>query len=162
MTVRGWVYVMVNHSMPGLVKVGYSTKTGIKAKELAGTGVPTRLDVCYDALVIEPYNIEQKVHAKLKDHNAGKEWFRCDVRDAIDAIKQIASDDLLSERFVHESLRLPLDVVEVSGGPGTRKITVRCKWCRTEFAAIVSPSDAVVPCAKCLMTTKIDRFRAQA
>lgn len=41
-TVRGWVYVISNESMPGVVKVGYSFKDPKeRAEELAYTGAPT-------------------------------------------------------------------------------------------------------------------------
>jgi hypothetical protein len=38
---RGWIYVISNNSMPGLVKVGYSMKDPEeRAKELDHTGTP--------------------------------------------------------------------------------------------------------------------------
>jgi len=39
MAIRGWVYVMTNKSMPGLVKIGYSTKDpSARADELGTRG----------------------------------------------------------------------------------------------------------------------------
>jgi hypothetical protein len=70
---KGWIYIITNQSMPNLVKVDYSTKDPeLRAKELYSTGVPHYYVVEYDALVKEPYEIEQKVHKLLQDY---KEWF---------------------------------------------------------------------------------------
>lgn len=91
---RGWVYVISNRAMPKLVKVGYSERDPInRAKELGfGTEVPFRYEVIYDALVHDPYEVEQDVHRRLADLRAGKEWFECDWLAAIAAIRSAAAD----------------------------------------------------------------------
>lgn len=66
MSIRGWVYVLSNKAMPGLVKVGYSTKDPVlRIDELSGTGLPYAFELEYDALVGEPRDVEQKVHKRL-------------------------------------------------------------------------------------------------
>ena len=93
---RGWVYVIVNRAMPGLIKVGFSTKDpALRAKELDGTGLPHPDEVVYDALLQDPYKLEQKVHRELAGHREGKEWFRCSVADAITAIRTSAPTVML-------------------------------------------------------------------
>lgn len=88
MSIRGWVYVITNKAMPGLVKVGYSTKDPVlRAKELVCTGSPHPYFVAFDALVEEPRDVEQAAHQRLAYHREGKEWFRCSVNDAINAIR---------------------------------------------------------------------------
>jgi hypothetical protein len=67
MRIRGWVYVIVNEAIPGLVKVGFSTKDpSLRAEELSGSGVPVKYTTAYDALVYDPYEVEQLVHANLE------------------------------------------------------------------------------------------------
>jgi hypothetical protein len=89
MSVRGWVYVIVNQAMPGLVKIGFSTKDPtLRALELDGTGAPHAYQVVYDALVLEPREIEQKAHEVVASYKEGKEWFRCSAAVAIEAIKR--------------------------------------------------------------------------
>lgn len=84
--------------MPGLVKVGFSTKAPmLRAKELANTGAPHPYEVLYDALVEEPRMIEASAHALLESHREGREWFRCSVEQAIQAIRQSVGK-ILSER----------------------------------------------------------------
>jgi len=53
----GWVYVLTNDVMPGLVKIGYTMKDpAIRTEDLSSeTGVPIPYVVNYKALVIGPY-----------------------------------------------------------------------------------------------------------
>jgi hypothetical protein len=106
---KGWVYVITNNqAMPNFVKVGYSTKDPeLRANELYSTGVPHRYTVEYDALVNEPYEIEQKVHKLLNSCIEDKEWFRCDVIKAVAAIRQVAGSNIM-----HESIKFPFDADE--------------------------------------------------
>ena len=95
----GWIYVMSNPDIPGLIKVGYTTTSIEKrARELAGTGVPRAFQVKYSLQVAEPYNVEKKVHQKLNKHHHGKEWFKCNVTEAITVIKEVVGNKTLLEQ----------------------------------------------------------------
>lgn len=97
---KGWVYVISNKAMPGLVKVGYSEKDPEqRAKELDHTGAPYPYIVEYEILVEEPYEIEQRVHQILSRYLEGKEWFRCSSEEAVDAIRRVAGGRAISESF---------------------------------------------------------------
>lgn len=97
---RGWVYVMSNRSMPGLVKVGFSSKDpDLRAKELDHTGTPHPYVVDYEALVQDPYQVEQRAHKSLVQFSEGKEWFRCSVDQAIYALKKSTVGEMLHESF---------------------------------------------------------------
>ena len=98
---KGWVYVISNKAMPGLVKVGHSTKDPeLRAKELDNTGSPHSYLVEYWMLIEDPYEIEQKTHRQLSSKREAKEWFKCTVEEAVIAIKQIAGSHVLSEEYV--------------------------------------------------------------
>lgn len=89
MKTRGWVYIIVNKAMKGLIKIGYSERDPLlRAIELESTGTPYKFTVIYDALVREPNKVEQTVHSQLKEFNADKEWFNCSIRVAIESIRQ--------------------------------------------------------------------------
>lgn len=110
MSLRGWVYVMTNESMPGLVKVGYSTKDpSLRASELDGTGLPTPYCVAYDALVLEPRKVEGLAHKHLSGLHHAKEFFRCSVEVAIAAIRANAEIILENSCTVSESTGLVQD-----------------------------------------------------
>lgn len=102
---KGWVYIITNKSMPDLLKVGFSTKDPeLRAAELHTTGVPHRFVVEYDALVNEPFEVEQKAHALLRAYHENKEWFRCDIATAIIAIRQAANGSIILETNKKEIL----------------------------------------------------------
>ena len=97
---KGWVYVISNKSMPGLIKVGYSTKDpDLRAQQLNGTGVPHPFLVDYEALVEDPYQIEQTTHVALAARSEAKEWFRCSAEEAIAVIRQTAGQRVFHETF---------------------------------------------------------------
>ena len=88
---RGWLYVLTNPVMPGLVKVGFSTKmVEARLAELHTTGVPLPFEVAFAALVRSPRQAEKRVHAALAAHRVSKdrEFFRCTDADAVRAIYQ--------------------------------------------------------------------------
>jgi hypothetical protein len=88
--IRGWVYIITNKAMPGLVKVGFSTKDpALRAADLNHSGAPHPFEVAFDILVEEPRDVEQKVHDALRGKREGKEWFRCSVEEAIYAIDSV-------------------------------------------------------------------------
>jgi hypothetical protein len=99
---KGWVYVISNKAMPGLVKVGHSTKDPeLRAKELNHTGSPSPYLVDYWMLIEDPYRIEQKIHQLLSSKREGKEWFKCAAEEAVAAIKQIAGSHAFLEEYTH-------------------------------------------------------------
>lgn len=85
--VTGWVYIITNKSMPDVLKVGFTEREpDDRAKELNGTGLPTPYSVVYAIEVSKPRVVEREAHKLLKKHHVGKEWFRCSVVDAQQAI----------------------------------------------------------------------------
>ncbi len=97
---KGWVYVITNKAMPGLVKVGYSMKDPeIRAEELNHTGAPHPYQVKYEVLVEEPRAIERAVHKQLQSQGEGKEWFRCSTDEAAAAIRFVVGSGTMFENY---------------------------------------------------------------
>ena len=102
---RGWVYVMTNQAMPGLVKVGASGKDPFeRAKELRGTHNPHDFVVEYDVLVEDPFSLESAAHQLLSHvrvvgDGQGIEFFRCSVDEATIAIRALTKQNHLFEVF---------------------------------------------------------------
>ena len=88
---EGWVYVLTNEAMPGLVKVGQTYKTPeIRAQELSSeTGVAAQYVVVYKAFVPNYEQVEKIVHDKLKSagKHYNKEFFKCETFEAIRHIR---------------------------------------------------------------------------
>ncbi len=98
--VKGWVYVIFNKAMPGLVKVGYSMKDPeLRASELNHTGSPHPYCVDYEMLVYEPRDVEQRAHKLLSDWSEGKEWFRCSTEEAVAVIKEVVAGREIAETY---------------------------------------------------------------
>jgi hypothetical protein len=83
----GWVYIITNKSMPNMLKVGFTEREpSRRARDLDGTGLPTPYVVKFAIEVSEPRTVEREAHNRLKPHHVGKEWFRCSIDDARNAI----------------------------------------------------------------------------
>jgi len=82
------VYVLTNESMPGLIKVGYTTRTVRKRiDELAHTGHPTRFVSELEIDAESADLLEQSLHRALGRFHYQKEFFKCDVRVAVEVVK---------------------------------------------------------------------------
>ncbi len=82
------MYVLTNESMPGLIKVGYTTRTVRKRiDELAHTGHPTRFVSELEIDAESADLLEQSLHRALGRFHYHKEFFRCDLRRAVEVIK---------------------------------------------------------------------------
>ena len=91
---KGYVYILTNESIPGMVKIGYTEVCPEgRAKDISrGTGVPTPFKVEYSVVCANPYIVEQAVHSKLWDHrvNNKREFFSVSVERARTIINFIA------------------------------------------------------------------------
>ena len=89
MTEPGYVYALINYAMPGLVKVGMTTRSPAgRIDELSGaTGVPTPFELVYDVLVPDVAGAEAFVHAQLSAAgyrvSENREFFRAPIREVV-------------------------------------------------------------------------------
>lgn len=86
----GFVYVLSNSAMPGLVKVGRTDRTGeIRADELYTTGVPLPFEVDFRAITSKPDEVEKEAHRLLDAHrlNPKREFFKVSVDEAVKAVR---------------------------------------------------------------------------
>jgi hypothetical protein len=94
---RGSVYVLVNASYPGVVKVGFTTRPVAErvAQLSAATGVPTPFALAYDQAFADCARAERAVHADLDRLglriNANREFFRGTPTDIIHIIQAHAA-----------------------------------------------------------------------
>jgi T5orf172 domain-containing protein len=91
----GYVYVMINASMPGLVKIGSTSRApDERAKEISqGTGIATPFLVAYEHRVGSCETAEREIHAELARLRIStqREFFTISVRDAISIVAKIAA-----------------------------------------------------------------------
>lgn len=96
---EGYVYILVNSSLPNLVKIGRTTKTpNARAAELSSTGTPGRFIVAYSVLVNDCVEVESMMHSIFSDqrHTNDREFFDLDAPTAIDKLNEISKDRKLN------------------------------------------------------------------
>ena len=163
---RGWIYVLTNLAMPGLVKVGFSTKDPlIRAKELGGTGLPHPYKVAYDALIEEPRQVELGVHRELKQHWEAKEFFRVSVDVAVEAVERVLMQQGKSvlhsaskvqkhcaDSANHSVLRKAIPARHprpIEGRTGTVQFVGKCGYCGDDFSVTLTRYDSGAVCPNC-------------
>jgi hypothetical protein len=98
---QGWIYVLVNSSTPGLVKVGRTARPPAdRAAELsAATGVPTPFVVAFDQAFADCCEAERLIHAELDRRGLrvapNREFFRGPPSDIIRIIIDMAAGDTI-------------------------------------------------------------------
>jgi hypothetical protein len=104
MAEKGFIYIAVNNSMPGLIKIGRSSRIPKKRMdELSNTSVPTPFCCVYSALVEDSVYSEKKLHSIFNDDrvNNNREFFSISPETAISKIQ--SSLDILFEEFNNEA-----------------------------------------------------------
>lgn len=98
---KGYVYILINISMPGLIKVGKSTRSPeIRASELSqASGVPQSFQIVYQTLVDNCDLAEKEVHKFLSPfrENSNREFFRIPLNRAIDVLRKVIAENNLKE-----------------------------------------------------------------
>lgn len=88
-TTPGYVYVLTNRSMPGILKIGRTVRPpSERAVEISSaTGVPTPFELVFDVLVPDCVLAERILHRRLEDAGArlkdNREFFEAPVREVI-------------------------------------------------------------------------------
>ena len=90
----GCVYILRNPAMPGLIKIGYTTRTAeARAKELyeGALGVPKPFVVVHTNDCEEPQELEATVHKRLAEYriNKNREFFKYPADDAYQLVKEL-------------------------------------------------------------------------
>ena len=105
-----YVYVLVNKSMPGMVKIGMTTDTPVKrARDInRATGVPTPWVPVWALKCYASYILEQRVHEYLGSYRVAdnREMFRVDSVTAQRVIEELGRDFtncLLAEKIEQQS-----------------------------------------------------------
>jgi hypothetical protein len=88
----GYVYVLFNPSLKGLVKIGRTARDPKgRAEELSSaTGVPTPFEVAFEAYFADAVAAEQFVHATLTEKGfrraSNREFFEMSLSDAVKTV----------------------------------------------------------------------------
>lgn len=109
---KGYVYILTHQFMPGLVKIGMTTRTvEARANELYQTGVPGPFNVSHSVLSPDCAGLELWVHERLDPSRLypDREFFKMEVADAIQVLNdchreqvEIWLSDFLPEHSIAE------------------------------------------------------------
>jgi hypothetical protein len=95
-----YVYVLVNKSMPDMVKIGMTIRdVDNRAKEISGaTGVPTPWIPIYSFKCFNSYKLEQELHKHLDAVrvSGNREMFYMHSKDAIEIVNQLGDKYTIS------------------------------------------------------------------
>jgi|SRR5690625_3997805 len=90
---EGWIYIVSNPSMPGLLKIGRTTRAPQeRMAELAqATGVPSQFVLEYREHVTHCIAAEFSIHQKLRTFrwNENREFFRISVPSAVERVAAV-------------------------------------------------------------------------
>ena len=152
--------------MPGLLKIGFTLKDpSIRARELEQTGVPHPFVVDYEVMVENPRNLEQLIHKKLEHVRERKEWFRCNLSEAVEAIRMLVGNTGLLENLRIDTTQHKINTKanrepKTSNKPrsaapaharlrSTATFTGQCKYCQTSFTVTVTRHESGATCPSC-------------
>lgn len=89
-TGQGYVYILMNASMPGILKIGRTARRSQdRVAELSShTGVPTPFELVYERPFGDCARAERDLHARLAEHRVSKdrEFFKIPVYEAVNAL----------------------------------------------------------------------------
>lgn len=119
----GIVYVLTNPAMPGLVKIGKTTRGSIDARlmELYSTGVPVPFECAYAARVQDEGRVEKAFHLAFGPYrlNPRREFFEIAPEQAIALLEVMALED------VTPRIQQQADAVDVESKEASNRLKSR-------------------------------------
>ncbi|MEW8146619.1 MAG: GIY-YIG nuclease family protein [Candidatus Thiodiazotropha endolucinida] len=107
----GYVYILINESMPGLIKIGKTKRDSrSRARELFKTGVPAPFQVAFEVFCDDHEEVEKEVHDELEDFrvNSSREFFKYPIDKAIRLLQKhskISDEDRYSAIEIMDGLK---------------------------------------------------------
>ena len=91
---QGYVYILSNPSLPGLVKIGQTSRSPEeRARELSkNTSIPENFVVEFEIYTSDRVELEKDAHRQLSSYrvNARREFFRVEIEKAAQLLRQAA------------------------------------------------------------------------
>jgi hypothetical protein len=113
MAEHGIVYILTNPAMPGLVKIGQTTKEiDERLRELYKTGVPLPFECLYACEVDDCELVETSLHKAFYPNriNPQREFFEIDPEQAISILKLFQKKDITPK--INEEINSNISMVE--------------------------------------------------
>lgn len=121
--IAGIIYVLTNPAMPGLVKIGKTSRGTVDARlgELYSTGVPVPFECAFAGRVVDEAKVEKAFHLAFGPYrvNPKREFFQIEPEQAI-ALLELMVDENVTPQLQREA-----DEVDVSSRDASRKLKAR-------------------------------------
>ena len=145
---EGIVYVLTNPSMPGLVKIGKTTRETVSARlnELYSTGVPVPFECTYAGRVNDVSKVEQAFHQAFGPYrlNLKREFFEIEPEQAVSLLELMSAEDLTPV------LQSEADSIDTESKDASEKLKSR----RPRF----NFEEMGIPIGACLKFTRSERI----
>ncbi|MED2973213.1 GIY-YIG nuclease family protein [Fictibacillus sp. B-59209] len=132
---NGYVYVLINESYKGLVKVGItSLDPNERARMLSrNTGVPTPFKVAYEIFVENCEEVERKIHKELEEYriNPRREFFNYPLNKTINLVQTFSKIESNKPGESYESIDI-LDELKENYGSFIEQNVTSVKIYQTE------------------------------
>jgi hypothetical protein len=119
----GIVYVLTNPAMPGIVKIGKTSRGSIDARlnELYSTGVPVPFECAFAGRVSDESKVEKAIHLAFGPYrlNPKREFFQIEPEQAIALLELMVTED------VTPTLQAEAEKVDVEAKAGSDKLKAR-------------------------------------
>ncbi len=108
------VYVLTNHAMPNLVKIGYTTQGDATTRiaQLYTTGLPFPFDIAFACKVPNAEEVEKALHMAFGPYriNPKREFFEIDPAQAIAILKLLHVEEATDELFTQPQVIDPQSI----------------------------------------------------
>lgn len=119
----GIVYILENAAMPGLVKIGKTSRSSIKERlnDLYNTSVPVPFDCVYAARVDNETEVERAFHEAFGPNriNPKREFFEIESSQAIAVLRLVAKEDVTPD------VQREAEEVDTESQAGAKKLRSR-------------------------------------
>lgn len=119
----GIIYVLTNPAMPGVVKIGKTSRESINARlnELYSTGVPVPFECAFAGRVVDESKVEKAFHLAFSPYrlNPKREFFQIEPEQAIALLELMITED------VTPSLQEEASKIDAGAKAGSEKLKAR-------------------------------------
>lgn len=121
--IPGIVYVLTNPAMPGLVKIGKTSRGSVDARlsELYSTGVPVPFECAFAGKICDESKVERAFHTAFGPYriNPSREFFQIEPEQAIALLELMVTEDVTPQ------LQAEADSVDVGAEDAAKRLKAR-------------------------------------
>jgi len=124
----GYIYVLSNPSMPGVLKIGKTTRdVTARAMELQSTGLPTPFEIEFSIHVNDCHSLEKLVHNSLATDRVSnnREFFNTTIEEVKGEIVHHAGDDFTNADVFFDIYQNEIEKLDKERASDVTRLNVR-------------------------------------